>query len=333
MGGNALKNIYTRRYNKDEYFQLMEEVIGNLNNILPNRKVDVIPAYSGKESFGDMDVLIESDNLPSNWINLVLDKFKPNEWVKNGDVLSFDYKEFQIDLILSNFEEYDFALKYFSYNDLGNLLGRIAHKLGLKFGHAGLDYVLRDNSYVICKINITRDFDKTLEFLGYNPQRYYEGFNNLEDIFNYVISSRYFNPDIYSYENRNHAARTRDKKRKTYREFLEWVEKQTDLPEFNYSEDKSVYIPLIVSFFDDFKMKYSNCMKEYRKDLLFKEKFNGNIVKSLTGLEGKELGRFIALLSNGFDSKDDFKEWIIKADQYMINYLINMNFNEFYLRG
>lgn len=322
MGGNALKNTHTRRYNKDEYNHLTTEILDKLTKILPNRRINVIPSYFQKETFGDMDILIESNNIPSDWINLINKEFTPNEYYKNGEVLSFDYKEFQIDLILSPSKEYDFAFKYYSYNDLGNFIGRIAHKLGLKFGHKGLDYVVRDGSYVIADLNVTQDFEEALQFMDYDVSRYKQGFETVEGIYLYVISTKYFNPEIYAYENRNHAARTRDRKRKLYHEFLTWLTEQFNLSNFQF-ENKDEYLPLIFSTFPNFKKEYDMTIKQYEKDLIFKTKFNGDIVRNVTGLEGKELGEFMASLKNNFNSKQEFKDWIIRIDQDDIINFIN----------
>ena len=65
MGGNALKNTETRRYERDEYFALVETVLARLRSLpsFRERRMAAIPAYGTKESFGDMDVLVASDGL------------------------------------------------------------------------------------------------------------------------------------------------------------------------------------------------------------------------------------------------------------------------------
>jgi len=143
MGGNAL-NFQTRRVESSAEFRtLVNEVLHILTRELSWRAVPV-RWYHTKESFGDMDILVDSDIIDPNWVDVVLEKFQPKDHFKNGSCLSFDYKDVQVDLILAPAKEFEFSYYYFAWNDLGNFVGRTAHRLGFKFGHDGLWYVLRD---------------------------------------------------------------------------------------------------------------------------------------------------------------------------------------------
>lgn len=116
MGGNALKNTTTRRYAADEYFAVAEEVMQKLIDNIGVVQADVIEAYRTKESFGDADILYST--APGQGIHVadIQRFFNPNEIVKNGDVISFDYKELQIDLIYSPADCYDYAINNIQYN-------------------------------------------------------------------------------------------------------------------------------------------------------------------------------------------------------------------------
>ena len=159
MGGNALKNTNTRRYNSDEYFKLFQVIGAQICDHVV--QFGLIKSYRNKDTFGDMDILYVH-NGTINMRDVVTSLFNPNEIVVNGDVMSFNVEELQVDLIKVNLEEYDFAMKYFSYNDLGNLIGRVAHKLGLKFGRKGLLYVYRKNDKILGEVTITNDLIKLL---------------------------------------------------------------------------------------------------------------------------------------------------------------------------
>jgi hypothetical protein len=54
MGGNALKNAYMRRYDDDEYHQLVEEVLVILCSTFPAKRAEVIRSYRNKESFDQL---------------------------------------------------------------------------------------------------------------------------------------------------------------------------------------------------------------------------------------------------------------------------------------
>jgi hypothetical protein len=236
LGGNVKFTSQTRRYDRQEYLQLEREVIAKLwvSFIFTNYTIDgnikqflqPIAAYHTKESFGDMDIIINSDKLSSEWIPQLVLEFglAHGDWSKNGNVLSFAYKNLQIDLIVTPPEDFQTSLDYFAWNDCGNLQGRLAHKLGFKLGHRGAELIVKDGDQQIAIIELTKDTSKIHELLDLNHQQWRDGFNTLEDMYQWIANSKYFNKDIYLLENRNHYSRTRDAKRKTYSDFLLWCQ-------------------------------------------------------------------------------------------------------------
>lgn len=331
MGGNALKNTFTRRYEKQEYHSLVGEVTSMLNTLFPSIRVEAIKAYQDKESFGDMDVLIESDNLPSNWTSTLVEYSNTKEFVSNGDVFSFEYKELQIDLIKSKSESFDFSSVYFSYNDLGNLMGRIAHKMGLKFGHKGLSYVLRDKEKVIKEIVLSTYAEESMIFLGYDFKRHQQGFKTLVDVFEFAVSTPYFNSEIYLLDNMNHKSRTRDAKRKTYNEFLSWLESEYSkrkIPPYHFNKDKSYFAPIIETYFPNSINLVSQAIVEHAKTLEFRNKFNGNVIMDLTKLQGKELGNFIKSVIEANGGEDKFKDKVLGLSDLEVRELITSEFNK-----
>lgn len=305
MGGNALKNCKTRRYDRKEYFDLERTVWRVLDTIFPNCPHEAIKAYANKETFGDMDVVISSDNLPANWVNLVQSAFAPHEMVKNGNCLSFEFHELQIDLITHPSSEYRSALNYFAYNDLGNLLGRIADSMGLKYGHDGLSYRYTVGTHCFRVIPITGDLDIILRVLGYSPARYHAGFATLEEIFLFTMSTPFFNEDIYLLENRDNRSRARDEKRKTYTEFLEYVRKYPEQFKQKYpaKADKKEWLPFLFEMIPGFQESYEQCEKDDADHLTYKERFNGTRVSTVTGLTGKALGDFMQHLIAQFEGR------------------------------
>ena len=318
MGGNALKLVKTRRYNKDEYDLLKTKIIDTLRSheIFKGRKIQDIQAYKEKETFGDMDLLISSNNLPNNTWDIVKELFHPQQLVRNSSVTSFDVNELQIDMILSPDHEYDITAIYFSYNDLGNLMGRVAYKIGFKYGHAGLAYMIRDENHVIDEINISMDPNEIFNFLGYDFNTYKKGFNNLEDIFNYTITTPLFNKDYYNLETRNYASRIRDRKRSTYSGFLKWIETKDELPNYDYIDKKEFHLKRAFELFPKFKLDYESSKAKYKKTMECKSKFSGKLVTDLTHLTGDKLGQWI----QGFKkSKPDFETWLLNTTDTEIN--------------
>lgn len=278
MGGNALKTN-TRRYKAEEYFDLKREVIYRLYKDFPEYPRACAPSYANKESYGDLDVL---HTIPEITDEYLVSAFNTKEIVRNGPVISFEYKEFQVDLIKTTAEDINYAYHYFAFNDLGNLLGRLFKQFGLKHSHKGLYYPVRDGTHLVTEVLVTKDYVEALAFIGLEPKFFF----NLEDIFEYVVSSPVFNAKVYQYENMNHVDRVRDAKRPTYRAFLKYIE---GMPS-NYVVDR----PLVFEHFPELKDKVSKVWTQLGINKEVKKKFNGLIVAKATGLEGKELGRFMS---------------------------------------
>lgn len=298
MGGNALKNTVTRRYFADEYHALVPEVLKKLSNSIRMGYCQVIPAYRNKESFGDMDILYcTTRNIPYEE-DLVKRLFSPNEIIKNGEVISFDYKELQIDIIHIEDTRFNYALNYFSWNDCGNLVGKLTHRLGLKHGHKGLFLPLREDNNVFSEVLINRSHRETLKLVGLEPGVYDKGFDTLEEMFEFIATSPYYHPDQYKLENLNTIGRVRDRKRDTYRKFLEFGERQdrTNYAQYEHRSDKTGYLPLIFRTFPEAKPLFEEEMKNVAMQRMVKEKFNGDLVSELTGLLNKDLGKFMVHL-------------------------------------
>jgi len=135
VGGNLFK---TKRIDLVEYNELCDDIKIKLNTMY--KTFEVIPAYINKKTFGDIDVLVLSNE--GNNYNNIINLFNPEDIHNNNPIITIKYKDVQIDFILCNsIELFNSSLFYFSYNDLGNLLGRIYHKFGIKFGHDGLFYI------------------------------------------------------------------------------------------------------------------------------------------------------------------------------------------------
>lgn len=310
MGGNAIGNV--RRYQAQEYHVLASTVTAKLRSMFPGHRLDIIKSYREKESFGDLDILIESFDFGGiNWRSLLTETFDSRQVVSNGHTHSLEYQDFQVDLILMPTFNYDSALSYYAWNDLGNLMGRIAHKLGFKYGHEGLVYVFRENNYEFGQIIVTKDPAKICQFLGYDPITFLHGFNTKAQIFEFATSTPFFNKDIFAYENRNHQARVRDKKRANYREFLDWIQYRS-LPAYPWDEltelggrlPKTKFLDRAFEMFPTFKEKHESMLVDFHRWKEARERFNGKIVSGVTGLQGKELGDAIQKLKSILPDRD-----------------------------
>lgn len=309
MGGNALAPFGAKRVDRKVAEVVTAQVMDLLSSIADEQGLPfdcrLVPAYRSKPDFGDLDFVVDArfmDGLPRK---LLIEKLEralggPVPTHAGGPVFSFGYPLpeggcLQVDLIRSPTEEVQVAVDYFSWNDLGNLIGRIAHKMGLKYGHNGLWMVLRDGTHQFDTVLISRKTDEILKFLGYSYERWAQGFEDREEIYRFTVSTPLFNKSIYDLDNRNHIARTREKKRPVYMEFLAWLENPpVGFAKHVFAEDKAEYLPVVFSAFPHVKADYEAKWAALEELKFLKQRFNASVVTALTGLEHEALGRFMA---------------------------------------
>lgn len=305
MGGNALKSYPTKRLNKGEYrdfnveFQLM---FRNAFGFLPI----LIKSYEEKNAFGDADYLLDNSLLDSFWTSRLKSVYslKDEQYVRNTNVVSLGYKNFQVDLISTPHDEMQIAEKYFAYNDFSNLIGRMLHKLGIKLGHNGLWLIVRedDKGHVLAEILLSRNYYDALEILGLDRSIYDEGIKNLNQMFEYIATSKYFDREIFSLDHRSATSRVRDKKRKTYHEFLQWIERVKPISNYEFASksEKGGYNIRHPYFTTEVLKRWpwvgwevDRTIEDSKKRKAFKEIYNGSIVAEITGLNNKDLGAFM----------------------------------------
>lgn len=313
MGGNAFPKLKDQivRLDAPEFRLFSRGVIRKLfemnDSDSPRMIFTKIISYHNKPSFGDLDVIytqyLEDSILPTP------EEFKVAlgavDMMRNGPVISYavpcgDGKLFQVDMIRVGIDEFNSSFSYFAYNDLGNLMGRVFHRAGFKLGHTGMSFMIRDeqnSSHVAKEVVVTRSWREALEFAGYDFERWADGFDTLEDIFRYAVSIPLANRTIFRLDETNHQARVRDRKRKTYQLFLNWVNDPANhVPEeeqFSKSDLRIQWLTKAFKTFPGFKADYENAQHLLQKSRAARDKFNGEMVRQLTGLDGKELGAFM----------------------------------------
>ena len=323
MGGNAMRQYGVERLTKEQY----DEVLSALTITLPYKTV-AIPSYRSKDSFGDCDLLTTAtdeafeESLSKDFI--LLGK------KRNGSVTSYalkygNFPPFQFDLIKAKEDSFKFHYNYLSYNDLGNLIGRVAAAFGFKFAHDGL-YILawydhkgeersvgrvkEDGKTNDCaehrmeKLFIS-NFDEALEFLGFDSLRFAQGFDTVDDILDFVASSKYFCKDFFLFENRNHDQRKRDVKRPTYLRALEYFDALTETK--SRDEVTRAFRANVATKYPSIVNIKRSMRKQVRREYLFSRRLSSRRVVWLYGrlfdrqLEGVALGNMMKFLKNNCD--------------------------------
>lgn len=313
MGGLALKSTYTRRYSREEFDVASDKLVNILRQTF--KRVEVPLFYSTKESFGDIDIIISMDdnsNVFGNMHSYITQTFMPNEIFHNGNAWSFDYKEIQVDLITCSAADFDSNYHYLAFNDLGNFIGRIAQKLGLKYGQEGLWYNHYFKDQKIGSVMISKDYPKIFEFLGFDYSEWQKGFSTLEDIFEYVIKNQYFDAEMFELKNLNKINRERNIKRKSYMSFLAYIAEHYSDKSYEF-EDKAISVARANKFFPEARMTEKMRELEYLecKKLYIKSKFSGDVIMRRYGIKGKELGRALTSFKDYFGSSEEYDKFLL----------------------
>jgi hypothetical protein len=321
MGGNALKTVAVHRLSAHEYASLSGRVLAVLQAELPAARPHLVRSVRNKADFGDMDVLVDRAGLPADPASELRRLFGSREVVHNGPVYSGEVDGFQLDLVTVESAHYAASVDYFAWNDAGNLMGRVARRLGFKYGHSGLTYQLRDGDYLVSDVEVSSDIPRVFAFLGYDAPgadhaAYQSGFDALEDMFVFVSKSRFFDPTAYALESRNHTARARDRKRVSYRRFLEWLKAFSPTPGPQAGTDPLLHLNRAEREFPAF----AAALAEARADLAASRerrcRFNGELVQSWTGLEGRALGGLMARCRMDFDGgASAFDSWLLGVEE------------------
>ncbi len=322
MGGKALNRygVTTERKNTEEFLriglEIKDRVFRDWNGIVLD--TEIVTCYHTKPDHGDLDLLIcLSEGAGINWKSYIEEKFNPQAIHANGNVYSFDYQNFQIDFIPIQESMWETAKTYYSYDPLGNIMGKTFHKFGLSYGWDGLFYKFRNfNGRLAQNILLTNDARRIFEFADYDYDRYLQGFETLEDIMKFTINTKYFDAQIFQMDNLKSIDKKRNRKRKSYHIFLKYLEENNlTLRSYKFQKNKELYLPMIDAKFPEAKLweKLNSLQAKDREDKILSQKFNGDIVMSwLPDLKGKELGHAIGKFKESLG--DEYREFILNAD-------------------
>lgn len=308
MGGNALKNVNTIRLSKQEYEQLKIEISNILNeNLDKESQFKYVKELPEKESFGDIDIIIFLNKIEP--YKFIKDIFYPIEIVNNGSVYSFDYKNFQIDFItttsLQKLNMFDF---YYSYGDLGGIIGRITNSVNIKFGQDGLfcnvsksmeEY---DITQTIGKIILSVEPQSICEYLNLDYNRYCSGFTTQDEIIEWVKTCKYYKKELFLHLNHEH--RNRARKRPFYIKFMDSININVDDLSKNVISINTNYQMEAIKYFN--KLSELNILYDkLKRHNIIKEKFTGKKFVDY-GIEKKNIKHCI----------DIFKDYVMYETYY-----------------
>jgi hypothetical protein len=187
----------------------------------------------------------------------------------------------------------------------------------MRYGQEGLFLDLFYNDSKLGRVILSKNYEKIYNFLGLSYDKYLEGFDELEDIFEYISESKFFNHKMFQLDQLNKINRDRNVKRKSYMSFLDWISKKA----FDENQEKNIDLTkydfkYIDQFFPEAKLTLEIRRLEYEhyKKKYINSKFNGGDVMRRYGIQGKELGDAMTGFKNIIGSlfpNETYEDYII----------------------
>jgi hypothetical protein len=294
MGGNLFK---LGRLPKARYL----EIEGELKHYLDQKLGDLyrIPRYyRDKPDFGDADIIVSDAAIQTSWQDLRMELIVDlgiKEHKSLGAVFSTVYQNFQVDFFYREHRYFDSTYNYLSFNDVGNILGKIFKRFNLKYGEQGLLYVFRRaDGHFQKDLEVSQDFERIFAFLQLDYAHWLRGFDTLDELFRWATASPYFS--IQPYQEQDATTSQRVKERTTMRRFVEWLEEQGVSQKFEFEADRDAYLPMIAAFFPEGHLLEKIELERQREAyvLRVREKYSGQVIMRLfPDLQGKALGDFM----------------------------------------
>jgi hypothetical protein len=312
MGGNLFK---LGRLPKAQYLFLEQQIRQYLDGKLGQNYYRIPRYYAQKADFGDMDIIVSLEKIGDNWQQIraeIGQDLGITQQKSTGAVFSTVYQNFQVDFFTTSAQYFESTYNYLSFNDLGNLIGKIFRRFNLKYGETGLQYVFRrEDSHYKNDILITTDFQKICAFLGLDYQHWVAGFDSLPEMFAWVIASPYFSVKPYQEELAGGMEKRLDR-RTTIEKFVNYLADNQIVTVYDYLENKAEYLPMIASFFPEADLLTKIATEKAREKTvkLIQEKFNGNLLMEwIPSISGRELGQLI----------NDFKIQFVDFEAFILN--------------
>ena len=230
-----------KTYNKsgEEYFTIKQQIFARLIEIgIAFREV----LYTkDKGDFSVLNVLVSFKS--KNPIEII-SYFNPKQILCNlNKYYSFDYtcnnsiEPFHINFI--DVQNLDMALFYLSYNIVSSILSCIALSIGLDYSIDGLTVSLlknatlcEDKRYKNIEILLSNNPEDICNFLGLNYSNWIVGFDNQNDIFEWVTKSMFFQPNYFKTDTFN-SRRCSHKKKVVITEFRNYIETRIKKSEYD----------------------------------------------------------------------------------------------------
>lgn len=223
MGGKLFKGK-SRRHTTEELVVSAKNIKDQFLNFFT--KIEPLRFIEDKTTHGDLDLICcVKDGMMQPLIEYVSSSF--DEYEISEREISFLMDELHVDLIMVDDDKFESAYNYFSFGDLGNLLGMIARSKGHRLSEQGVfkeEFVAPSSP--LKRTYITATWAESLAFLGFTLEAIeaqQRGFKTVVEMFDFIKSSALYHKDIFNIDKMNSTQRRRFKQRPNQKLFLEYL--------------------------------------------------------------------------------------------------------------
>ncbi|KAL8711754.1 MAG: hypothetical protein Q9220_003925 [cf. Caloplaca sp. 1 TL-2023] len=233
MGGKAFTigpdPLSTPRMTPELYHSLLDKYLHRLTSFF--ERVGVPLEAPEKTSFGDLDILVSIPKDTSFHINQLATALNAKRTFASYPIYSFAVPSpdlegsfIQLDVHICKAESFEWELFHQSHGDLWNLLGTSIRPFGLTVNDTGLHLRIPEieaSNRKRAMLFLTANPETVLDFLHLDREPFAHPFQNVEVMFNYACSSRFFQSDAYVREGLKSNDRKRMAQRDMYRRFVD----------------------------------------------------------------------------------------------------------------
>lgn len=304
MGGDLFG---VDRMSNHTYKKLSVEISNILRPLFNNIAIPIPIGF--KKTHGDIDFIVTRPTNP-DYINIIKRAFNSDRMEKQGPLTSFTYNNgvepvVQVDLMLVEPEQFEMQYWFESNGDLNSYIGKIAHSMGFSYGMSGLKLVFYSKNGVIYHNNVngsqyhelllSRNPREILKFMGLSPDRYIQGFTTVDQVVQFLKQSPYFIRSVDTGKAHN----VRMRKRPCYVAIYKAVQSRTDIAisvDINVEQQRD----RALSYFDK-RDEYLELVETIRRNYIYKQSVNADLVGEVSGLQRKQLGELMKVVRSLID--------------------------------
>ncbi|KAF2496559.1 hypothetical protein BU16DRAFT_483647 [Lophium mytilinum] len=202
-------------------------------------KVATPPEAPGKTSHGDIDFLVEGPLNSSFTPNDIAEALNATRHVRNGATRSYAVPHpevpdafVQVDTHVCPDGRLAWECFHQAYADLWQIIGVAHRSLGLTATDKGLHVRIEEieaKDWKASMLFLTDDPVRVLQFYGLDVERYQKGFEEMDELYEWVVGGRFFSREVLEKREEKANDRRRLKERSMYRMFIrEWMPAHPD---------------------------------------------------------------------------------------------------------